>query len=418
MYEHLKKADPILYRIMRRELRRQREGAELIPSENLVTLPVLEATGSIFTNKYAEGYPGKRYYAGNEHIDEMELLAIERAKILFGAEHVNVQPLSGSPANMAVYFALMEHGDKLMGLKLDHGGHLTHGHPVNFSGKQYEIVAYEVDKKTEQLDYDAIEKLALQEKPKILLGGFTAYPRDINWKRLREIADKVGCYLMGDISHTAGLVAGKALTNPVPFCDVVTTTTHKTLRGPRGAMIMCTAALAKKIDKAVFPGLQGGPHENVIAAKAVAFGEALTEEFKSYAKQVVANAKQMAATLEERGARLVAGGTDTHLLLVDVRPFKLNGKQAELALDKAAIYCNKNTIPFDPEKPFIGSGIRLGTPTLTTRGMGEEEMEELANHIVDVLEHHEDDSYLAKKRDEVLLLCRKFPLYEELGEEE
>lgn len=418
MYEFLKQADSNVYKILRAELQRQREGAELIPSENLVSLPVLEALGSIFTNKYAEGYPGKRYYAGNEHIDEVELLAIERAKILFGAEHVNVQPLSGSPANMAVYFALMEPGDKLMGLKLDHGGHLTHGHPVNFSGKRYTIVPYEVDKETEMLDYDTIEEMAIKEKPKILLAGFTAYPRDINWKRLRAIADKAGCYLMGDISHTAGLVAGKALTNPVEYCDVVTTTTHKTLRGPRGAIIMCKEALAKKIDKAVFPGLQGGPHENAIAAKAVAFGEALKDSFKVYAKQVIANAHALGEELKKRGARLVSDGTDTHLLLVDVRPFKINGKQAENALDKAGIYCNKNTIPFDPEKPFIGSGIRLGTPTLTTRGMKEAEMELLGNHIVDVLEHHEDEAYLAQKREEVLELCKRFPIYPELGEDQ
>jgi len=414
MYEHLKVADPTLYKIMKRELQRQRDGAEMIPSENLVSVPVLETLGSVFTNKYSEGYPGKRYYGGNEFIDEAELLAIERAKILFGAEHVNVQPLSGSPANMAVYFALMEHGDTLMGLKLDHGGHLTHGHPVNFSGKTYHVAAYEVDKETEQLDYDVIEALVLKEKPKIILAGYTAYPRRIDWQRFRKIADKCGAYLMADIAHTAGLIAGKALENPVPYCDVVTTTTHKTFRGPRGAIIMCKEALAKKIDKAVFPGLQGGPHENVIAAKAVAFGEALTDEFKQYAKQVIANAKVLAATLERRGARLVSGGTDTHLLLVDVRPFRINGKQAETALDKAGIYCNKNTIPYDPEKPFVGSGIRLGTPTLTTRGMGEAEMEVIGNHIVDVLEHADDDAYLKKKCADVLALCAKFPIYPEL----
>ncbi len=415
MYEHLEKGDPRIHAIMRAELARQREGAELIPSENLVSLAVMEALGSVFTNKYAEGYPGRRYYGGNEEVDKAELLAIERAKVLFGAEHVNVQPLSGSPANMAAYMALMEHGEKLMGLKLDHGGHLTHGHPVNFSGKSYEVVAYGVDEKTEMLDYDAIEALAVKERPKVLLAGYTAYPRRIDWRRFRAIADKAGCYLMGDIAHTAGLIAGKALENPVPYCDVVTTTTHKTLRGPRGAMIMCTEALAKRVDKAVFPGLQGGPHENNIAAKAVAFGEALTDEFKAYAKQVIANAAALAATLEKRGARLVSGGTDTHLLLVDVRPFRLNGKQAEAALDSAGIYVNKNTIPYDPEKPFVGSGIRLGTPTLTTRGMKEGEMEALGNHIVDVLEHHEDEAYVTKKRAEVLALCAGFPIYPELG---
>jgi len=414
VYEYLKTGDPAIYRIMRRELARQREGAEMIPSENLVSVPVLEALGSVFTNKYSEGYPGKRYYGGNEFIDEAELLAIERAKVLFGAEHVNVQPLSGSPANMAVFFALMERGDKLMGLKLDQGGHLTHGHSVNFSGKYYTVVPYEVDKDTETLDYDAIEALALKERPKILLAGFTAYPRDIDWKRFREIADKCGAYLMADISHTAGLIAGKALANPVPYCDVVTTTTHKTLRGPRGAMIMCKEPLAKIIDKAVFPGLQGGPHENVIAAKAVAFGEATKPEFQAYAKQVIANAQALAETLKQRGLRLVSGGTDTHLILADVRPFGINGKQAETALDKAGIYCNKNTIPNDPEKPFIGSGIRMGTPTLTTRGMKEAEMGIIGNKIIDALEHHDDDAYLTNMRKEILSLCAKFPIYPEL----
>ncbi|MBR9692485.1 serine hydroxymethyltransferase [Candidatus Woesearchaeota archaeon] len=414
MYEHLKAADASVHKIMMSELARQREGAELIPSENLVSVPVLEALGSVFTNKYSEGYPGKRYYAGNEHIDEVELMAIERAKILFGAEHVNVQPLSGSPANMAIYQALMEPGDKLMALKLDHGGHLTHGHPVNFSGKLYTIVHYEVDKKTEQLDYDAIEALAVKEKPKILLAGYTAYARDIDWKRFKEIADKCGAYLMGDISHTAGLVAGKQLPNPVDYCDVVMTTTHKTLRGPRGAIIMCKEPLAKAIDKAVFPGMQGGPHENAIAAKAVAFGEALKDDFKLYAKQCIVNAKAMAAQLEKRGARLVSGGTDTHLILMDVRPFKLNGKKAEAALGKADIYCNKNTIPYDTEKPFVGSGVRLGTPCMTTRGMKEEEMTMLADHIVDALEHADDDDYLAKKRTEVIALCKGFPIYKEI----
>lgn len=414
MYEGLKISDPKIYNLMKKELARQREGAEMIPSENLVSVPVLEALGSVFTNKYSEGYPHKRYYGGNEFIDQSEELAIERAKELFGAEHVNVQPLSGSPANMAAYFALMQPGDKLMGLKLDHGGHLTHGHHVNFSGKLYNVVAYELSKETEQLDYEAIELLALKERPKILLAGFTAYPRDIDWQRFRTIADKCGAYLMADISHTAGLIAGKQLTNPVPFCDVVTTTTHKTLRGPRGAIIMCKEKHAKAIDKAIFPGMQGGPHENTIAAKAVAFGEALKPAFQSYAKQVVTNAKEVADTLKERGLRLVSGGTETHLLLVDVRPLGLNGKEAESALEKVAIYVNKNTIPFDPEKPFIGSGIRLGTPTLTTRGMKEEEMKILGGLIVDALEQRDDDSALAKIREKVISLCEKFPIYKEV----
>jgi len=319
---------------------------------------------------------------------------------------------------MAVYAALMEPGDKLMALKLDHGGHLTHGHPVNFSGKLYTIIQYGVDKETEQLDYDAIEALAMKEKPKVILAGYTAYPRDIDWKRFRAIADKCGAYLMADISHTAGLIAGKQLMNPVPFCDVVTTTTHKTLRGPRGAIIMCTEALAAKIDKAVFPGLQGGPHENVIAAKAVAFNEALKDDFKVYAKQVVANAKKLAEVLTAQGARLVTGGTDTHLLLVDVRPFKLNGKRAEAALEAAGIYCNKNTIPFDPEKPWVGSGIRFGTPTVTTRGMKEQQMEQLGNWIVDALEHADDEPYLRSLKERVVALCKEFPIYPELDRSE
>lgn len=414
MYEELKSQDPKVYDIMKAELKRQREGLEMIPSENLVSLPVLQALGSIFTNKYSEGYPGKRYYGGNEEIDKVENLAIERAKELFGAEHVNVQPLSGSPANMAAYAAFMEHGDKLMGLKLDHGGHLTHGHPVNFSGKSYNVVAYGVDEKTEQLNYEEIEALALKEKPKLLLCGYTAYPRDIDYKRFREIADKVGCILMADIAHTAGLVAGKALTNPVEYCDVVTTTTHKSLRGPRGAMIMCKQEHAKAINKAVFPGLQGGPHENNIAAKAVAFSEALKPEFQAYAQQVIKNAKALAEVLTKRGARLVSGGTDTHLLLVDVRPFNTNGKLAEAALEKAAIYCNKNTIPYDPEKPFIGSGIRLGTPVLTTRGMKESEMEIIGALIVDALMHVDNEEKLAEIRSRVLELCSKFPIYENI----
>lgn len=414
VYENLQRADPDVYRIMQDELQRQRDGAELIPSENIVSLPVLEAMGSIFTNKYSEGYPGKRYYGGNEHIDRVESLAIDRAKELFGAEHANVQPYSGSPANMAVYMALLDPGDKIMGLKLDHGGHLTHGHPINFSGKQYTIVPYGVDPKTERLDYDAIETLATAEKPRAILAGYTAYPRDIDYVRFRKIADKVGAYLIADISHTAGLVAGKQLTNPVPYADVVMTTTHKTLRGPRGAMILCKEQYAKAIDKAVFPGLQGGPHEHIIAAKAVAFAEALTTEFQAYAARVIENARTLAAGLEKGGLRLVAGGTDTHLVLADVTSIGLNGKQGQEALERAAIYTNKNTIPFDKEKPFIGSGVRMGTPVLTTRGMGASEMTELATCIIDALKHHTDDERLEAIRAHVLTLCAKFPIYPEL----
>lgn len=400
--------------ILQKELARQQEGLEMIPSENYVSTSVMAALGSVFTNKYAEGYPRKRYYGGNEFIDEVEELAIERAKQLFGAEHVNVQPLSGSPANMAAFRAVLQPGDTLMGMKLDHGGHLTHGHQVNFSGKDYRVVGYGVDKETELLDYDAIEQMALQEKPRLIVAGFTAYPRDIDYKRFREIADKCGALLMADIAHTAGLVAGKQLMNPVIYCDIVTTTTHKTLRGPRGGMIMCKEAHAKAIDKAIFPGIQGGPHENVIAAKAVAFGEALQPSFQEYACQVIANSKALCETLTKRKLRLVSGGSDTHLILADVRPLGINGKIAQNALDYAGITVNKNTIPFDPEKPFIGSGIRMGTPVLTTRGMKEPEMEIVGNLIADCLEHHDDDAYLEQKRKDVMELCKNFPIYEEL----
>ncbi|MBN1646268.1 serine hydroxymethyltransferase [Candidatus Woesearchaeota archaeon] len=412
----IKDKDPKIFACISNELSRQRNGLEMIPSENFVSLEVLEALGSVFTNKYSEGYPRKRYYGGNEFVDDMEELAIERAKQLFGAEHVNVQPLSGSPANMAVYSALMKPGNKLMGLKLDHGGHLTHGHPVNFSGKYYNIIQYEVDKDTELLDYGAIRVLALKHKPRILLAGFTAYPRQIDFRKFREIADACGAYLMVDMSHFAGLVAGGVYPNPVPVADVVTTTTHKTLRGPRGAIIMCRQDLAKKIDKAVFPGLQGGPHDNNNCAKAVAFNEALQPEFKTYAGQIVKNAVALAKTLKSGGLRLVSGGTDTHLLLVDLSGLGITGKDAELALDKAGIYVNKNTIPFDKESPFVTSGIRLGTPALTTRGMKEPEMKIIGDLIVRMVNNTDDERIISEVKSKVMELCSKFPLYKELSE--
>ncbi|MDD5162773.1 MAG: serine hydroxymethyltransferase [Candidatus ainarchaeum sp.] len=408
----LKKADEEIYNALISEKQRQMEGIELIPSENLVSQGVLEALGSIATNKYSEGYPGKRYYGGNEFIDVIENLAIERAKKLFTAEHVNVQPLSGSPANMAMYYALMELGDVFMGLKLTEGGHLTHGHPVNFSGRQYKCVSYGVDKTTEMLDYDAIKKLALEAKPKLILSGYTAYPRAIDFKAFREISDAVGAYCCADIAHIAGLCAAGVHENPVPYFDVVTTTTHKTLRGPRSAMIMCKNAFAEKIDKAVFPGLQGGPHEHVIAAKAVAFKEALEPSFRDYAAQIVKNSKALADVLIAKGLRLVSGGTDNHLILIDVFKSKsLTGKQVEHALELAGIYCNKNTIPFDSRTPWDPSGIRIGTPAITTRGMKETHMKEVGEFISKGIENASDPAKLAEIKAEVKEFCKAFPFY-------
>jgi glycine hydroxymethyltransferase len=406
----LKTSDPKVAEILEAEIKRQSEGIELIPSENYVSEAVLEANGSIFTNKYSEGYPGKRYYGGQENTDRVENLAIDRAKELFGAEHANVQPYSGSPANTAIYFALLEFGDTVMGLKLDHGGHITHGLPIAFSGKAYNFVQYEVDKETGMLDYDAIEKLAEEHKPKMIVAGYTAYPRDIDWKRFKEIADKVGAISFADISHTAGLIAGKALESPVPFFDVIMTTTHKTLRGPRGAIIMCKEKFAKAIDRAVFPGLQGGPHEHAIAAKAVAFGEDLKPEFQEYAKQVIANAKHLAEKLIEHGFELVSGGTDTHLILVDLTNKDVPGKQAQVALDKVGITLNKNTVPFDQRSPFDPSGIRLGTPAVTTRGMKEPEMEKIAGWINEVISNIEDEDTLTRIKKEVEEMCAGFPV--------
>lgn len=408
----LQQQDPQLFDWIVAEEKRQMDGLELIPSENLVSPAVLEAMGSVLTNKYAEGYPGKRYYGGNEWIDKVEQLAIDRAKQLFQADHANVQPLSGSPANMAAFFAALNPGDKFMGLKLTEGGHLTHGHPVNFSGKWYQSVQYSLNPETERLDYDAIEKLVQTEKPKLILSGYTAYPRAIDFKRFREIADSVNAVCMADIAHIAGLCAAGVHKNPCPYFDIVTTTTHKTLRGPRGAMILCKEEWKEKIDKAIFPGLQGGPHEHIIAGKAVAFREAAQPEFQNYAKQIVKNAQALAEELMQNGLRLVTDGTDNHLMLVDtVKSKNLTGIESEHALEKAGIYCNKNTIPFDPRKPWDPSGIRLGTPTLTTRGMKESEMKAVAQFIVTALNHAKDETKLKTLHENVKTFCQEFAFY-------
>ncbi|MBS3061018.1 MAG: serine hydroxymethyltransferase [Candidatus Diapherotrites archaeon] len=408
----IKQYDPDLFNAIEHEKKRQMDGIELIPSENLVSQAVLEAMGSILNNKYSEGYPGKRYYGGNEFTDVVENLAIDRAKKLFGAQHANVQPLSGSPANMAAYYATMEHGDTFLGMKLTEGGHLSHGHPVNFSGKWFHNVQYGLDRETEMLDYDAIRKLAIQEKPKLILSGYTAYPRSIDFKEFRKICDEVGAVCMADIAHIAGLCVTGVHENPVPFFDIVTTTTHKTLRGPRSGMILCKEEWKEKIDKAVFPGLQGGPHEHIIAGKAVCFKEAMEPAFAEYAKQIVKNAKALADELLAGGCTLASGGTDNHLLLVNtIKSKNLAGKQAETTLDKAGIYCNKNTIPFDERKPWDPSGIRIGTPVLTTRGMQESEMKEVGRFILEALDKPNDDAALSRIRSDVKEFCAGYPFY-------
>ena len=409
--DNLKETDAEIFGLEQDETRRINEGLELIPSENFPSKAVLHALGSVFNNKYAEGYPGKRYYGGNQVIDKVENLAIERAKKLFGCEHANVQPLSGSPANIAVYFALMNFGDTLMGMSLAQGGHLTHGHKVNFSGKAYRIAPYGVDPKTHLIDYDEVRRLALKEKPKIIVSGATAYPRQFDFKAFADIAAECGAISMADIAHIAGLIVGGVHPSPFPFTDVVTTTTHKTLRGPRGGMIMCKQRFAEAIDKAVFPGLQGGPHEHTIAAVAVAFKEAMQPEFKTYAKQIVKNAKALADSLMSEGFTLISGGTDNHLILVDLRNKNVTGKEAETALDKAGITVNKNMIPYDPRSPFDPSGIRLGTPAITTRGMREGEMSEIAKLISKAIDNYKDERKLAKIREEVRELCKEFPVY-------
>jgi len=413
MFENLRKTDPEVFEAIYKELKREREGLELIASENFTSDAVMEAMGNVMTNKYAEGYPGARYYGGCEYVDIAERLAIERAKKLFGAEHANVQPHSGVQANMAVYFATLKPGDTILSMKLSHGGHLSHGHKVSFSGKIYNVVHYTVNKETERLDFDLIRELAKEHKPNIIVAGYSAYPRIIEWDKFKEIADEVGAYFMADIAHIAGLVAAGVHPSPIPYADFVTTTTHKTLRGPRGGIIMCKEEHAKKLDKAVFPGAQGGPLMHVIAAKAVALKEALTEEFREYQRQIVKNAKALAKTLMEEGLRLVTGGTDNHLMLVDLRPFNLTGDVAEKALEKAGITVNKNTIPFDPQKPTVTSGIRIGTPAVTTRGMKEEEMKRIGKLIARVLRSPDDEKVLNQVKGEVEDLAEAFPLYEE-----
>ncbi|MCX6767166.1 MAG: serine hydroxymethyltransferase [Candidatus Micrarchaeota archaeon] len=411
MLADLRQSDPDVANAIHGELRRIQSGIELIASENFVSKAVMQANGSVFTNKYSEGTPHKRYYGGNEWVDVVEDLAVERAKKLFGADHVNVQPLSGSPANQAAFFALMEAGDKFMGLSLAHGGHLTHGASVNFSGKLFKAVPYGVSKETELLDYDEIRRIALAEKPKMILSGLTAYPRKLDFKAFKEIADEVGARTMSDVAHIAGLIAAGLHENPCPVTDIVTTTTHKTLRGPRGAIIMCKQEFAEKVDKCVFPFLQGGPHDQTTAAKAVAFGEALKPEFKEYAKQVMKNAKALGDELMARGLRLVTGGTDNHLLLVDLTPKGISGKEAEKALGDVHIYVNKNMIPFDPRKPFDPSGIRVGTPASTTRGFGESEMKVIGECIAAIVEKPGDEAVKEKVKGDVAELCRRFPLY-------
>lgn len=410
---YIEKQDKVIFEAIQKEYDRQNSNIELIASENFVSEAVMEAQGSVLTNKYAEGYPGRRYYGGCEYVDVSETVAIDRAKALFGAEHVNVQPHSGSQANMAVYLVALEMGDTVLGMNLSHGGHLTHGSPVNFSGKFYNFVEYGVDKETELINYDEVRKLALEHKPKLIVAGASAYSRTIDFKKFKEIADEVGAKLMVDMAHIAGLVAAGLHPNPVEYADIVTTTTHKTLRGPRGGMILCKEEYKKEIDKTIFPGIQGGPLEHVIAAKAVAFGEALHSDFKSYQQQVIKNAQVLAQTLIDEGFRVVSGGTDNHLVAVDVKgSIEITGKVAEETLDKVGITCNKNTIPFDQEKPFVTSGIRLGTPAATTRGFDESAFEEVAKIISLALKHTDDEAKLNEAKERVHALTSKYPLYE------
>ncbi|RNA68075.1 serine hydroxymethyltransferase [Alteribacter keqinensis] len=408
---HVKKQDNDVFQAMDKELKRQRDNIELIASENFVSEAVMEAQGSVLTNKYAEGYPSKRYYGGCEHVDVVEDIARERAKRLFGAEHVNVQPHSGAQANMAVYYTVLDHGDTVLGMNLSHGGHLTHGSPVNFSGKQYNFVEYGVDKENQVIDYDDVLAKAKEHRPKMIVAGASAYPRKIDFAKFREIADEVDALLMVDMAHIAGLVAAGLHQNPVPHADFVTTTTHKTLRGPRGGMILCKEEFGKKIDKAIFPGLQGGPLMHVIAAKAVALGEALGDEFTGYAKQVVDNAATLAESLTEQGIDLVSRGTDNHLVLLDLRKLGITGKIAEEALDEVRITTNKNTIPFDPESPFVTSGLRIGTAAVTSRGFGVDEMKEIGKIMAAVLKSPDKDEVLEAARNQVAELTSRFPMY-------
>lgn len=410
---YITKQDKVIAEAIEREFQRQNSNIELIASENFVSEAVMEAQGSVLTNKYAEGYPGRRYYGGCEFVDVTESIAIDRAKALFGAEHVNVQPHSGSQANMAVYLVALGMGDTVLGMNLSHGGHLTHGAPVNFSGKFYNFVEYGVDKDTERINYDEVRKLALEHKPKLIVAGASAYSRTIDFKKFKEIADEVNAKLMVDMAHIAGLVAAGLHPNPVEYADFVTTTTHKTLRGPRGGMILCKEEYKKDIDKTIFPGIQGGPLEHVIAAKAVAFGEALENNFKTYQQQVVKNAKVLAEALINEGFRIVSGGTDNHLVAVDVKgSIGLTGKEAEETLDSVGITCNKNTIPFDQEKPFVTSGIRLGTPAATTRGFDEKAFEEVAKIIRLALKNSKDEEKLQQAKERVAKLTAEYPLYQ------
>ena len=411
---NLKTVDPEIQKAIDQELSRQREKLEMIASENIVSTAVMQAQGSILTNKYAEGYPGKRYYGGCEYVDIVEQLAIDRAKKLFGAEYANVQPHSGAQANTAVYFALLQPGDTILGMNLTDGGHLTHGSPVNISGKYFKIIPYGVDKETECIDYDELERLAKEHQPKLIVGGASAYSRIIDFERMAQIAKSVGAYFMVDMAHIAGLVAAGLHPSPVPYADVVTTTTHKTLRGPRGGLILCRdAEFGKQFNKAIFPGIQGGPLMHVVAAKAVAFKEALSDEFKVYQQQVLDNAKALADELVKKGFRIVSGGTDNHLMLVDLRSKNITGKEAQFLLDEIGITANRNTIPFEPLSPFVTSGIRLGTPALTTRGLKEEDIREVADIIADVIENREDGAVIEAAKAKVQAICKKFPLYEE-----
>jgi len=409
-YNHIQQQDPAVWEIVEKEEKRQNEEIELIASENYVSPAVLEAMATVLTNKYSEGYSGHRYYGGNYNIDSIEDLAIERVKKLFDAEHVNVQPLSGSPANAAVYMAFLNPGDKVLGLKLDHGGHLSHGHKVNFSGRLYNFVQYGVDPETGVIDMEEVRRIALEEKPKMIVAGFSAYSREIDWQKFKDIADEIGAFTFADIAHIAGLIAAKQLKNPVPIFDVVSTTTHKTLRGPRGAIIMCKEKYAKQINSAVFPGMQGGPHDHITAAKAVAFGEALKPEFIEYGKQIIANAKAMAAEFINLGYRIISGGTDNHLMVIDLGNKNLVGKEAELILEKIGVSISRSTIPNDPNPPMNPSGIRIGTPAVTTRGMKENEMKLIVEYINSAFINKDKEEKLSEIKQKVKELCEKFPV--------
>ena len=409
-YEHLRQQDPAVWEIIEREEKRQNDELELIASENYVSPAVLETLATVLTNKYSEGYIGRRYYGGNNNIDEIENLAIARAKKLFTAEHVNVQPLSGSPANAAVYLAFLNPGDKVLGLKLDHGGHLSHGHKINFSGRLYNFVQYGLNPETGMIDMEEVRRIALAERPKMIVAGFSAYSREIDWQKFKEIADEIGAYTFADIAHIAGLIAAKQLKNPVPIFDVVSTTTHKTLRGPRGAIIMCKEKYAKQIDRAVFPGMQGGPHDHITAAKAVAFGEALTTEFIEYAKQTILNAQAMAAEFIARGYKIISGGTDNHLMVIDLSNKDLAGKEAEKILEMIGISVSRSTIPNDPNPPLNPSGIRIGTAAATTRGMKEAEMKLIVEYIDEAFNNRDQEEKLVLLKQAVKELCETFPI--------